>query len=45
MRCHHVTVSSLPAATHRIFKEPFVRRQDRGRGAVGGCYQKAVNGS
>ena len=42
VRCHHVTVSSLPAATHRNIKDPFVRCQDRGRGAEGGCYQKAV---
>ena len=28
VRCHHVTVSSLPAATHRICKDPFVRCQD-----------------
>ena len=35
-------IPSLPAATHRVFKDPFVRCQDRGRGAEGGCYQKAV---
>ena len=40
-RCHDVIVSTLPAATHRIFMDHrLVGCQDRGRGAGGGCYQQ-----
>ena len=37
-----MTGRALPAATHRIFVDRFVGRQDRGRGAEGGCCQQAV---
>ena len=40
-RWHDVIVSTLPAATHRIFMDHrLVGCQDRGRGAEGGCYQQ-----
>ena len=42
-RWHDVIVSTLPAATHRIFMDRrLVGRQDGGRGAKGGRQQKAV---
>ena len=40
-RWHDVIVSTLPAATHRIFMDHgLVGCQDRGPGAEGGCYQQ-----